>query len=150
MTERSRAVVDAVVASFPLAVRPRAVGDASTSLSSLPDSTKRQQLRPRNADVDLFVNGQYCVSGGVVVFAPLQFVLLIVVRLSIANSEEGKGGIESPTNTLSKSSSNAAGSTIVLFTNDSVERLYRVSATAALARVTTVTRPPCLGAGAVA
>ena len=39
---------------------------------------------------------------------------------------------------------------IVLFTDDSVERLHRVVATAALAWVATVARPPCLGAGAVA
>jgi len=90
------------------------------------------------------------VSGGVVVFAPLQFVLVIVVWLSVANSEEGTGGIERPTNTLSKLSSDAAGSTIVLFTDDLVERLHRVGATAALARVATVARPPCLSAGAVA
>jgi len=90
------------------------------------------------------------MSGGVVVFAPLQFVLVVVVRLSIVNSEEGKGGIERPTNTLSKSSSDAARLMIVLFTDDPVERLYHVGATAALTWVSTVARPPCLGAGAVA
>jgi len=90
------------------------------------------------------------MSGGVVVFAPLQFVLVIIVRLSVVNSEEGRGGVEHPTNTLLKSSSDAARSTIVLFTDDPVERLHRVGATAALSRVATVARPPCLGAGAVA
>jgi hypothetical protein len=90
------------------------------------------------------------VSRGVVVFAPLQFLLVIVVQLSAINSEERKEGGERPTNTLSKSSSDAARSMIILFTDDPVERLHRVSATASLARVTTVARPPCLGTGAVA
>jgi len=90
------------------------------------------------------------VSGGVVVSAPPQFVLVVFVRLSVTNSEEGKGGVERPTNTLSKSSSDAARLTIVLFTDDPIERLHHVGAMAALAWVATVARPPCLGAGAVA
>ena len=42
------------------------------------------------------------MSGGVVVFDALQFVLVIVVRQSVAEFIEGKGGLELPTNTLSK------------------------------------------------
>ena len=42
------------------------------------------------------------MSGGIVVFAPLQFILVVVVQQSVANFKEGKGGIERPTNTLSK------------------------------------------------
>ena len=93
--------------------------------------------------------GQTCVSGGIVVFAPLQFVL-IVVQQSVTNFEEGKGGIERPTNTLLKLGGNAACLMVILLTDDSVERLQRVGATVALARVTTMARPPCLGTGAVA
>ena len=46
----------------------------------------------------------------------------------------------------------AACSTVILSTDDPVERLHRVGATVALARVATVAvaGPPCLGAGALA
>ncbi len=90
------------------------------------------------------------MSGGIVVFAPLWFVLVVVVWQSVANLKEGKGGIECPTNTLSKLGSDAARSTVILLTDDSVERLHHVGAAVALARVATVARPPCSGAGAVA
>ncbi len=88
--------------------------------------------------------------GGVVVFDARPFVLVIVVRQSVAEFMEGKGGLELPTNTSSKTGASAARSTGILFTDDPVERLYRVGATIALARVATVAGPPCLGAGAVA
>ena len=90
------------------------------------------------------------MSVGIVVFAPLQFVLLVIVWQSIAHFKEGKGGIERPTNTLSKLGSDAARSTVILLTDDSFECLHRVGAAVALAHVTTVARPPCSGAGAVA
>jgi len=90
------------------------------------------------------------VSGGVVVFDARQFILVIVVRQSITEFVEGKGGLELPTNTSSKTGAGAACLTGILFTDDPVERLRRVDATVALARVTTVAGPPCLGAGAVA
>ncbi len=89
------------------------------------------------------------MSGGILVFAPLQFVLVVVVRQSIADFEDGKGGIKRPTNTLSKSGSDAARLTILLLTNDLVERLHPVVALVALSRVATVARHPCLGTGAV-
>ena len=63
---------------------------------------------------------------------------------------EGKGGLELPANTLSNTDASAACLTGILFTDDPVERLRRVGATIALARVATVAGPPCLGAGAVA
>jgi hypothetical protein len=90
-----------------------------------------------------------CVPGGVV-FDALQFVLIVVVRQSVADFKEGKGGIERPTNMLSKTGGDAARSTVFLFTDDPVERLHRVGTTVALARAATVEGPPCLGAGAVA
>jgi len=90
------------------------------------------------------------VSGGVVVFNTRQFVLVIDIRQCIAEFVEGKGGLELPTNTSSKTSGNAARLMGILFTDDPVERLNRVGATIALARVATVAGPPCLGAGAVA
>ncbi len=90
------------------------------------------------------------MSGEIVVFAPLQFVLVVVVRQSVPNFEEGKGGIERPTNKLSKSGSNSAHSTGVLLIDYLVECLNHVGAAVALTRVATVARPPCLGAGAVA
>ena len=90
------------------------------------------------------------MSGGVVVFNARQFILVVVVRQSIAEFLEGKGGLELPTNTSSKTSADAARSTVILATNDPVGCLHRVGATVALARVTTVARPPCIGAGAVA
>ena len=90
------------------------------------------------------------MSKGVVVFDARQFVLVIVVRQSIAKFVEGKGGLELPTNTSSKTGASAARLTGILFTDDPVERLRRVGATVALALVATVAGPPCLGAGAVA
>ena len=98
------------------------------------------------------------MSGGVVVFDAPQFALVVVVHQRCRDFKEGKGGIERPTNTLSKSGTDAIcstmtdaiRSTMILFADDPVERLHRVGATVALARVTTVARPPCLGAGAVA
>ena len=90
------------------------------------------------------------MSGGVVVFDARQFVLVIVIRQSVTEFMEGKGGLELPTNTLSKTGTSAARSTGILFMDDPVERLNRVGATVALARVATVAGPPCLGAGAVA
>ncbi len=60
---------------------------------------------------------------------------------------EWKEDLKWPTNTLSKLSSDAACLTGVLRTDDPVECLNHVGATAALARVTTVAWPPCLGAG---
>jgi hypothetical protein len=51
---------------------------------------------------------------------------------------ERKEDLEWPTNTLSKSSSNAAHSTGDLHTDDPVECLHCVGAAAALARVATV------------
>jgi ABC-type uncharacterized transport system YnjBCD ATPase subunit len=89
-------------------------------------------------------------GGGVVVFDARQFVLVIVVRQSVAEFVEGKGGLELPTNTSSKMSASAARSTGILFADDPVERLNRVGATIALAWVATVAGPPRLGAGAVA
>ena len=103
-----------------------------------------------SAVVNLIVNGQFCVSRGVVVFDSIQFVHVVVIHQRWPTFKEGKGGIERPTNTLSKSGSNATRLTKVLFTDDPVERLHHVGAIAALARVATVARPPCLGAGAVA
>jgi len=103
----------------------------------------------RSAVVDLIVDGQFRVSGGVVVFDVRQFVLVVVIRQSVTAFIEGKGGLELPTNTLSKTSADAAHSTVILATNDTVECLHHVGATVALARVATVARPPCLGAGAV-
>jgi hypothetical protein len=87
--------------------------------------------------------------GGVVVFNARQFILVVVVRQSIAEFLEGKGGLELPTNTSSKTGASAARSTGILFTDDPVELLRCVGATVALARVATVAGPPCLGAGAV-
>jgi ABC-type uncharacterized transport system YnjBCD ATPase subunit len=89
-------------------------------------------------------------EGGVVVFVARQFVLVLVVRQSVAEFVEGKGGLELPTNTLSKTSASAARSMGILFADDPVERLNRVGAAIALARVATVAGPPRLGAGAVA
>ena len=90
------------------------------------------------------------MSRGVVVFDVRQFVLVVVVRQSVAEFVEGKGGLELPTNTSSKTGASAARSMGILFTDDPVERLNRVGATIALTRVATVAGPPCLGAGAVA
>jgi len=90
------------------------------------------------------------VSGGVVVFDAHQFILVIVVRQSVAKFMERKGGLELPTNTSSKTGTSAARSMGILITDDPVEHLNRVGATVALARVATVAGPPCLGAGAVA
>ena len=90
------------------------------------------------------------MSGGVVVFDARQFVLIIVVRQSVAEFVEGKGGLELPTNTLSKMGASAARSMGILFRDDPVERLRHVGATVALARVATVAGPPRLGAGTVA
>ncbi len=75
-------------------------------------------------------------GGGVVVFDARQFVLVlvIVVRQSVAEFVEGKGGLKLPTNTSSKTSASAARSTGILFADDPVERLNRVGATIALAR----------------
>ncbi len=100
--------------------------------------------------IDLIIDGQFCVSGGVVAFDARQFVLVIVVRQSVAKFVEGKGGLELPTNTSSKMGASAAPLMGILFTDDPVERLRHVDATVALARVATVAGPPCLGAGAVA
>jgi hypothetical protein len=94
--------------------------------------------------------GSSACPGGVVVFDAPQFVLVIVVRQSVVEFMEGKGGLKLPTNTSSKTGASAARSTGILFTDDPVERLNRVGATVALARVATVAGPPCLGAGAVA
>jgi len=80
------------------------------------------------------------VSGGVVVFDVHQFVLVVIVRQSVAEFIEGKGGLELLTNTSSKTSADAARSTVILVTNDPVECLHRVGATVALARVATVVR----------
>jgi len=90
------------------------------------------------------------VSGGVVVFDARQFVLVVIVCQSVAEFVEGKGGLELPTNTSSKTGADAARSTVILFTDDPVESLRRFGATVALARVATVAGPSCLGAGAVA
>jgi hypothetical protein len=48
------------------------------------------------------------MPGGIVVFAALQFVLVIVVCKRRRDFAEGNDDIERPTNTLSKSSSYAA------------------------------------------
>ncbi len=104
----------------------------------------------RSAVVDLIVDGQFRVSRGVVVFDVRQFLLVVVLRQSVTEFVEGKGGLELPTNTSSKTNADAARSTGILFTDDPVERLNHVGATIALARVATVAGPPCLGAGAVA
>ncbi len=77
---------------------------------------------------------EFRVSGRVVVFDVCQFVLVIVIRQSVAEFIEGKGGLELPTNTSSKTSADAARSTVILATNDPVECLHRVGATVALAR----------------
>ena len=91
------------------------------------------------------------MSGGIVVFDALQFVLVVViVRQRWRDFKEEKGGIERLTNTLSKLSNDAASLTVILFTDDPVERLHHVGATVALAWVATVAWPPCLSAGAVA
>jgi hypothetical protein len=111
---------------------------------------ERRQHRSRSAVIDLIIDGQFCVSEGVVVFDARQFVLVVVVRQSVAEFVEEKGGLELPTNTPSKTSADAARSMVILATDDPVECLHRVGATVALARVATVARPPCLGAGAVA
>ena len=87
------------------------------------------------------------MSGGVVVFDARQFVLVIVVRQCVAEFVEGKGGLELPTNTSSKTGASAARSTGILFTDDPVERLNRVGATIALARVATVAGLPALVQG---
>ena len=54
-------------------------------------------------------------GGGVVVFDARQFVLVIVVRQSVAEFMEGEGGLELPTNTSSKTSASATRSTGILF-----------------------------------
>jgi hypothetical protein len=98
---------------------------------------KRRQHRSHSAVIDLIVERQLCVfGGGVVVFDARQFVLVlvIVVRQSVAEFVEGKGGLKLPTNTSSKTSASAARSTGILFADDPVERLNRVGATIALAR----------------
>ena len=82
------------------------------------------------------------MSGGVVVFDVRQFVLVVVVRQSVAKLIEGKGGLELPTNTSSKMGASAARLMAILFTDDPVECLRHVDATVALARVTTVAGPP--------
>ena len=56
----------------------------------------------RSAVIDLIVDGQFRVSGGVVVFDVRQVVLIIVVRQSIAEFIEGKSGLELLTNMSSK------------------------------------------------
>ena len=50
------------------------------------------------------------MSRAVVVFDVRQFVLVVVVRQSVAEFVEGKGGLELPTNTSSKTSADAARS----------------------------------------
>ena len=77
------------------------------------------------------------MSGGVVVFNVRQFILIVVVRQSVTKFVEGKGGLELPTNTSLKTGASAARLTGILFTDDPVERLNRVGATVALARVVT-------------
>ena len=73
------------------------------------------------------------MSGGVDVFDARQFVLVVVVWQSVAKFVEGKGGLELPTNTSSKTSADAACLTVILATDDPVECLHRVGATVALA-----------------
>ena len=65
------------------------------------------------------------MSGRVVVFIARQFILVIVVQQSVAKFVEGKGGLELPTNTSSKTGASATRSTGILFTDDPVERLRR-------------------------
>jgi hypothetical protein len=50
------------------------------------------------------------VSGGVAVFDARQFVLVVVFRQSVAEFVEGKGRLELPTNTSSKTGASAARS----------------------------------------
>jgi hypothetical protein len=64
------------------------------------------------------------VSGGVVVFDARQFVLVVVVRQSVTKFIEGKGGIELPTNTSSKTGTDATSLMVILSTDDPVERLH--------------------------
>ncbi len=62
-------------------------------------------------------------------------------------SEEEKGGIERPTNTLSKSGNDAARFMVILVTDDPVEHLYHAGATVALTQVATVASLPALVQG---
>ena len=64
------------------------------------------------------------MSGGVVVFDARQFVLVVVVRQSVTEFIEGKGGIELPTNKSSKTGTDATRSMVILSTDDLVERLH--------------------------
>ena len=105
--------------------------------------------------IDRVVVRQYC-SSGVVVDIALHILFVVVrqfvvfVRQVVVCVEKGKRENGRKANTVAEASGDAARTSGVLRTDDTVECLHRVGATKALARVTTVAWPPCLGAGTVA
>jgi hypothetical protein len=108
-TKRSTAMVDVVVASLPLVMRPRAVVDSPSLSSSSSVSTKGKKRRQHSAAIGVVVDKQFCIPGGVIVFATQQFALVvIIVCQGRGDFVEGKEDLERPTNLLSKLGSNAA------------------------------------------
>jgi hypothetical protein len=110
-----------------------------------------RQRRKRVEEGDIVVVVVRRASGGVVLFAPR--VNIVVVRIGEGwdwNWIERDGGVERPTNTLSKSGTDARLSTVILLANYPVVRRDRVGASSAIPWFAASARPSGLGAGAAA